>query len=179
MTRNGLGGLGQIGNSDEVSQIGLLPAVIGAVGQHADGIPVNGQATLLRLDDDSLAGFVTEDIVGGQGLALDGLVHQGDPRQLFHRLTYTSAPAEQPGQQAARMDGCSARPGAFLIDRILREMEQGPHQPGGVYPVHQNGLPKAQHRHAGITVSAGDGPLPVKSGGAGHPLGHADDPVGR
>ena len=55
--------------------------------------------------DFSLTRSVAEDIVGGQGLALDGLVHQSDVGQLLHRLLHLGAPAEQPGQQAARVNG--------------------------------------------------------------------------
>ena len=131
------------------------------------------------LDNDGLAGFIAEDIVGGQGFSLDGLVHQSSSLQSLHGLLHAGAPTEQPGQQTARMDGCSARAGTFLIDRILREMEQCPHQASGVYPVHQNRLPEAKHRHTGVTVFAGGRPLPVKSRDTGHPRWNTDDPVGR
>lgn len=178
MARDGLRRLGQIGDPHIVAQVGPVPQVVGAVGQHADGVPVDGQTALVRLNDDRLTPPVAEDIVGGQGLALDGLVHQGEAGQRLYRLLHVGAPAQQPRRQTAGVD-C---PGPFLrpvpIDRVPRVVEQRPHQTGGIHPVHQNGLPKAQHRHAGTAILAGDGPLAMESRGTGAPPGNADYPVG-
>ena len=84
--------------------------------------------------------------MGGQGLALDGLVHQSQALQGPDRLLQRGAPAQRPGQQTPRMDRRLSRPGGLVIHRVLRVVERGPHEPGGIYAVHQDGFPKAQHR---------------------------------
>ena len=117
--------------------------------------------------------------MGGQGLALDGLVHQSQALQGPDRLLQRGAPAQRPGQQTPRMDRRLSRPGGLVIHRVLRVVEQGPHEPGGIYAVHQDGFPKAQHRHARVPVPAPEALLRrVERGRAGDPGGNRQDPVG-
>ena len=117
--------------------------------------------------------------MGGQGLALDGLVHQGQAGQLLHRLLHPGAPAQQPGQQTAGVDRCAPLLRPLLVDRVPRVVEQRPHQASGVYSVHQDGLPKAQHRHAGIAIPALlIAAFRMKSRGTGIPLGNTENTVG-
>ena len=129
-----------------------MPQVAGAVGQHTDGVPVDLKPVFIRLDDGGLAGPAAEKIVGWQGLALDGLVHQRDLVQCGHGLLHTGAPAQKPGQQTARMDGGPPRSGGLFVHGVLRIVKQGAHKTGAVNTVHQNGFPKAQHRHACVAV---------------------------
>ena len=107
----------------------------------------------VRLHHHRLAGAVGEEIVGGEGGAEREVVHQGNPGQLLHGLLQAGAAAEKIGEEPARVDRCLSRGGGG-VGRVLRVVEQGAHEAGGVDAVHQDGLAEAQHRHACVAVEA-------------------------